>query len=120
MRRHEAQERERQQNREKEKEEETEEKPTFSVAGSIDTYFRSADYAPGTSFANKPGFALGMANVILSYEGEKSGFVADFVYGPRGVEAVLQRMQDEIRRDMILLGCKSIKDLQKTNVIFRK
>ncbi len=69
-------------------EEETEEKPTFSVSGSIDTYFRSADYAPGTSFANLPGFALGMANVILSYEGEKSGFVADFVYGPRGVEAV--------------------------------
>ena len=69
-------------------EETTEDEPTFSVAGSIDTYFRSADYAPGTSFANKPGFALGMANVILSYEGEKSGFVADFVYGPRGVEAV--------------------------------
>ena len=66
----------------------TEDEPTFSVAGSIDTYFRSADYAPLTSFANKPGFALGMANVILSYEGEKSGFVADFVYGPRGVEAV--------------------------------
>ena len=69
-------------------EETTEDEPTFSVAGSIDTYFRSADYAPLTSFANKPGFALGMANVILSYEGEKSGFVADFVYGPRGVEAV--------------------------------
>ena len=69
-------------------EETTEDEPTFSVAGSIDTYFRSNDYAPGTSFANKPGFALGMANVILSYEGEKSGFVADFVYGPRGVEAV--------------------------------
>ena len=69
-------------------EEETEEKPTFSVAGSIDTYFRGSDYAPGTSFANLPGFALGMANVILSYEGEKSGFVADLVYGPRGVEAV--------------------------------
>ena len=69
-------------------EETTEDEPTFSVAGSIDTYFRSADYAPRTSFANKPGFALGMANVILSYEGEKSGFVADFVYGPRGVEAV--------------------------------
>ena len=69
-------------------EETTEDEPTFSVAGSIDTYFRGSDYAPGTSFANKPGFALGMANVILSYEGEKSGFVADFVYGPRGVEAV--------------------------------
>ncbi|RPG54212.1 MAG: porin [Flavobacteriales bacterium TMED96] len=69
-------------------EETTEDEPTFSVAGSIDTYFRSADYAPGTSFANLPGFALGMANVILSYEGEKSGFVADFVYGPRGTDAV--------------------------------
>jgi hypothetical protein len=69
-------------------EEETDEKPTFSVAGSIDTYFRGSDYAPKTSFANLPGFSVGMANVILSYEGEKSGFVADFVYGPRGVEAV--------------------------------
>ena len=69
-------------------EETTEDEPTFSVAGSIDTYFRGSDYAPKTSFANLPGFSVGMANVILSYEGEKSGFVADFVYGPRGVEAV--------------------------------
>ena len=29
-----------------------------------------------------------MANVILSYEGEKSGFVADLVFGPRGADAV--------------------------------
>ncbi len=29
-----------------------------------------------------------MANIILSYEGEKHGFVADFVYGPRGEDAV--------------------------------
>ena len=60
------------------------EKSTFSVSGSIDTYYRSNREAPGTSFANLPGFALGMANIILSYEGEKHGFVADFVYGPRG------------------------------------
>lgn len=62
--------------------------PTFSVAGSIDTYFRSSEAKPGTSFADLPGFSMGMANVILSYEGEKSGFVADFVYGPRGADAV--------------------------------
>jgi hypothetical protein len=62
--------------------------PTFSVAGSIDTYFRSSEAAPGTSFANLPGFSMGMANIILSYEGEKSGFVADLVYGPRGADAV--------------------------------
>ncbi len=68
--------------------EETTEEPTFSIAGSIDTYFRSSEYAPGTSFGNLPGFALGMANVIVSYEGEKSGFVADFVFGPRGTDAV--------------------------------
>ncbi len=69
-------------------EEEAEPSPTFSVAGSIDTYFRSSEAAPGTSFANLPGFAMGMANIILSYEGEKSGFVADLVYGPRGADAV--------------------------------
>jgi hypothetical protein len=69
-------------------EEPTTEEPTFSIAGSIDTYYRSSEYAPGTSFGNLPGFALGMANVILSYEGEKSGFVADFVFGPRGTDAV--------------------------------
>jgi len=66
----------------------TEEKPSFSVSGSIDTYYRSNDYAPNTSFANLPGYALGMANIVLSYEGEKSGFVADLVFGPRGAEAV--------------------------------
>ena len=64
------------------------EEPTFSLSGSIDTYYRSSEYAPGTSFGNLPGFALGMANVIVSYEGEKSGFVADFVFGPRGTDAV--------------------------------
>ena len=64
------------------------EEPTFSISGSIDTYYRSSEYAPGTSFGNLPGFALGMANVILSYEGEKSGFVADLVFGPRGADAV--------------------------------
>ncbi len=68
--------------------EETTEEPTFNIAGSIDTYYRSSEYAPGTSFGNLPGFALGMANVIVSYEGEKSGFVADFVFGPRGADAV--------------------------------
>jgi L-lactate dehydrogenase (FMN-dependent) and related alpha-hydroxy acid dehydrogenases len=39
--------------------------------------------------------------------------------GQQGVEAVLQKMHDEIRRDMILLGCKSVKDLSKSNIIFR-
>ena len=65
-------------------EEETAPEPTFGVSGSIDTYFRSSEFAPGTSFANLPGFAMGMANIIMSYEGEKSGFVADLVFGPRG------------------------------------
>ena len=68
--------------------EETTEEPTFSISGSVDTYYRSSEYAPGTSFGNLPGFALGMANVVLSYEGEKSGFVADLVFGPRGNDAV--------------------------------
>ena len=28
--------------------------PTFSVSGSVDTYFRSAEFAPNTSFAVIP------------------------------------------------------------------
>ena len=39
--------------------------------------------------------------------------------GQKGVELLLQRMKDEIRRDMILLGCKSIKELNKTKIAFR-
>jgi L-lactate dehydrogenase (FMN-dependent) and related alpha-hydroxy acid dehydrogenases len=39
--------------------------------------------------------------------------------GQKGVEALLQRMHDEIRRDMILLGCKTIKDLKKANIAYR-
>lgn len=62
--------------------------PTFSVAGTVDAYFRGTEYAPDTAFADLNGFALGMANIIVSYEGEKSGFVADLVFGPRGNDAV--------------------------------
>ncbi|MDC9721435.1 MAG: porin [Urechidicola sp.] len=66
-----------------------------SLSGSIDTYFRQNiggpngedAIAPNTSFANLNGFALGMANLVLSYEGEKVGFTADFVVGPRGEDA---------------------------------
>lgn len=66
--------------------------PTFNFSGTVDTYFRASftedPVAPGTSFANLNGFSLGMANFIVSYEGEKSGFVADVVFGPRGSDAV--------------------------------
>lgn len=86
---------------------EEEEDKKFTFSGSVDAYFRAnfnglnkvvpnedplgpsfGPTAPGTSFANRPGFALGMANLIAGYEGEKVGFVADLVFGPRGEEAV--------------------------------
>lgn len=73
-----------------------EETKKLSISGSIDAYYRANftapndefAIAPGSSFANLPGFALGMANVIFSYEGEKAGFVADLVFGPRGTDAI--------------------------------
>ncbi|MDT0650708.1 porin [Autumnicola edwardsiae] len=83
-----------------------EEASNWTLSGSVDAYFRAnfnglnkIEYnedgdpiagpeAPASSFANDPGFALGMANVILGYEGSKVGFVADLVFGPRGEEAV--------------------------------
>ena len=39
--------------------------------------------------------------------------------GQKGVEIMLQRMKEELRRDMILLGKKNIGDLSKENVAFR-
>ena len=39
--------------------------------------------------------------------------------GQAGVEQVLNRMRDELRRDMILLGCKSIKELNSTKIAYR-
>ena len=70
------------------------EESTFTISGSVDSYFHTSldteEDAPFTSFANLPGFALGMVNIIASYEGEKAGFVGDVVFGPRGVDAVFQ------------------------------
>lgn len=61
--------------------------------GSVDTYFRSSfskePSAPNSSFADLNGFSLGMANFVVSYKGEKSGVVADIVFGPRGSQAIL-------------------------------
>ena len=75
----------------------------FSFEGSVDAYYQtnlsSSDRAVfgsdgdafqsfGTSFADETGFALGMANIIASYEMGKVGAVADVVFGPRGDSAV--------------------------------
>ena len=76
-----------------------EEEPKFNVTGSVDAYYRAnlnsandegantllgaGDYS---AFANDSAFSLGMANVTISYEGEKVGFVADLAYGPRADE----------------------------------
>ena len=72
-----------------------EEKAKFTFGGSVDAYFQTNLSAPdttpqsfGSSFADQTGFALGMANIIASYEGEKSGAVADLAFGPRGIDAV--------------------------------
>jgi hypothetical protein len=68
--------------------------PKLSISGTVDAYYQTYLTAPddvsdsfGTSFADEAGFALGMANLVLSYEGEKTGVVADLVYGPRGDSA---------------------------------
>ena len=78
--------------------ESVETKKKFSFSGSADVYFRqningpNGDnaIAPNTSFANQNGFAIGMANAIISYEGKKVGAVVDLVYGPRGADAVFE------------------------------
>ncbi|EAQ99947.1 outer membrane beta-barrel protein [Maribacter sp. HTCC2170] len=73
---------------------EEEEIKKVSISGSVDAYYQTnlsaSDSEPqsfGTSFANELGFAMGMANIIASYEGEKTGAVADVTFGPRGESA---------------------------------
>jgi len=39
--------------------------------------------------------------------------------GEKGVEAILKKMKDEIKRDMILMGCRSVKDLNKSKLRFK-
>ncbi len=39
--------------------------------------------------------------------------------GQKGVEKMLSNMKDEIRRDMILLGCKNIKEIDKTKIAYK-
>ena len=72
-----------------------EKKKTLDLSGSVDAYYRANLTAPNdinqispeTSFADLSGFSLGMANVIAGYKGEKVGFVADLVFGPKGEAA---------------------------------
>ena len=66
----------------------------FSLSGSIDGYWRTTGMDAGddvtatpTSFANQTGFALGMGNIIGTYESGSTGAVIDLVFGPRGTEA---------------------------------
>ena len=92
------------------------EEPTFTISGSVDTYFRTnlsggtndamdtiGTLAPTSSFANAPGFSLGMANLVMGYEGEKAGFVADLVFGPRGADAVFALVQHLILSTSFML-----------------
>ena len=70
--------------------EETTEKK-FTISGSIDAYYQTlltasddSEQSFGTAFAGQTGFALGMGNLIASYESGKVGAVLDLVTGPRG------------------------------------
>ncbi len=73
------------------------EEGSLTLSGSVDAYFRTNlnapnkgenFQAPASSFGNLPGFSLGMANIIATYQGKKVGAVVDLVFGPRGEDAV--------------------------------
>mgnify|MGYP006134592015 CR=1 FL=1 len=60
----------------------------------------------------------------LSLGATACSFGKGFLYalgagGQQGVEQILKRMKDEIIRDMILLGCKNIKELNKDKIAYR-
>ena len=70
------------------------ETPTLSVSGTVDVYGTTNTVdgtgTPGLLIANPEkanGFGLGMANTVFSYDGAKSGVVADLAFGPRADDA---------------------------------
>lgn len=74
--------------------EEVKEEKKLSFSGSIDGYatvnFADGPGTPGLLIANPENanaFGLGMANAIVSYDGENYGFVADLAFGPRADDA---------------------------------
>lgn len=91
-----------------EAEKEKQEGPAFTFSGSVDTYFHSSFgttnaafggiNAPASAFSDLKGFGLGMANLIASYSGDKVGFTADLVFGPRGRAAVFTSQQGIINQ----------------------
>ena len=68
---------------------EKEDKGTFILSGSVDTYYSSnlSSNSLGSigilSDVPANGFGLGMVNTVFSYEKGKAGIVADLAYGPR-------------------------------------
>ncbi len=84
---------------------EEEEKSALSLSGSVDAYYRTTFNEAGvdeasslTSFANQTGFAVGMANIVGTYETGDTGFVVDLVFGPRGTEATFN---NDVRNGII-------------------
>jgi len=72
------------------------EAPKLSISGTVDVYGTTNTVdgtgTPGLLIANPEkanGFGLGMANTIFSYDGAKSGVVADLAFGPRADDANL-------------------------------
>jgi hypothetical protein len=68
--------------------------PKLSVSGTVDVYGTTNTVdgtgTPGLLIANPDkanGFGLGMANTVFSYDGAKSGVVADLAFGPRADDA---------------------------------
>jgi len=40
--------------------------------------------------------------------------------GQQSVEHILQNMHDEINRNMVLMGCRNLKELNSSKLIYRK
>lgn len=84
------------------KEKKQDRKETFTFEIVADSYYKKSinstddsnttGNTPPTSFADKPGFALGMVNAIATYTSGKVRIVADIVEGPRGEAASKSRI----------------------------
>ena len=80
---------------------------------------KAGDDAAGAAIVNRMTSQINGMEVAIRNAGDAISMAQTAEGALNEVSEILQRMREEIRRDMILLGCKSIKELNKTKIAYR-
>ncbi len=72
------------------------------------------------NYEEKKASKLGFASLYDYFEDKISKKQKAIEDEQKGVEKILENMKTEINRDMKLMGCKNIRELNSSKIIYRK